>query len=157
MNAKFHIVSDLLELDLDFSLERELESVGNKIQNYLFPHVAIHIGGLPGCMAIHHQPNPRPICGRAKYAGELGCEGGKVSRLVSKAMTLPRKTREPCWFHSVLTRSISQQERLLAMCPNPPASCYSGAVCLVWLASGGVEATADSSKGISWFHAAGNC
>jgi hypothetical protein len=46
------------ERHLDLALEREFEGVGEKIENNLFPHLAIHISGLPksGVLTTSRKP-----------------------------------------------------------------------------------------------------
>src|SRR6478735_8616816 len=53
---------------LDGALERELEGVGKKIENNLFPHLAIDISGLRKRRSVHDQAQARLFDRRAEFA-----------------------------------------------------------------------------------------
>ncbi len=76
---------DFAERHLDLPFERELERVGNQVENDLFPHPAVHVHGLVQAGAIEFEPQPRLFGGRAKHAGQLHRErrqvGGQIDRL----------------------------------------------------------------------------
>src|ERR1700722_6394728 len=58
--------------DCNFSLESELEGVGNQIQNNFLPHIAIHVDRFPKIGAIHCEHQSRLVRGGTEYARQLG-------------------------------------------------------------------------------------
>ncbi len=70
-----------LHLDLDLAVERELEGIGQEIEDDLFPHVAIDIDGLGERGAIDTQAKPGLLHRRAEIRRKLGGQRGKIDRL----------------------------------------------------------------------------
>src|SRR5262245_40229123 len=52
--------------DFDLALERELEGIGNEIEDNLFPHLAIDIGRLGERRTVDVEPQPCLLDGRTK-------------------------------------------------------------------------------------------
>ena len=74
----------LCAADRDLALEGELEGVRDQIEDDLLPHVAIDIGRLGERRAVDVEPQSGRLDGRAKDAGKLRRESGKVGRLVGR-------------------------------------------------------------------------
>ena len=72
------------ELDPDLALEGELERVGEKIEDELFPHVPVDVDGLVEGGAGDDEPQSGLVHGRAEVGGELGRESRQIRRLVAR-------------------------------------------------------------------------
>src|ERR1700754_1576826 len=70
-DRQFHVFRGLAQLDFNRSRQRELESVGNKIKNYLFPHVRIDIDGFVQTRTIDNEIDAGSFASRTKVAREL--------------------------------------------------------------------------------------
>ena len=68
----------------DLPLEGELEGVGEEVQDDLLPHVAVHVHRLGQRRAVHDQPQPGLLAGRAEVAGQLRGQRRQVGRLVDR-------------------------------------------------------------------------
>src|SRR5262249_48839462 len=80
-NRQLDAVASAPQADLDFALERELESVREKIQNDLLPHVAVDVDRFGERLAIDDQRKTGAFDGRPEHARELGGCRGKICRL----------------------------------------------------------------------------
>src|SRR5204863_6750482 len=67
--------------DDDLTIERELESVGNEIENDRFPHFAIDKDRLRQPRTSDDEAQPGGLAQRAEIARKLTGELGKVGRL----------------------------------------------------------------------------
>ena len=67
--------------DANLALERELERVGQQVEDDLLPHVAIDVDRLRQRRAGHDEPQPGFLDRRAEHAGELGGDAGEVHGL----------------------------------------------------------------------------
>ena len=80
-DGQLHRAADGPQADGDLPLEGELEGVGEQVQDDLLPHVAVHVDRLGQRRAVHHQPQPGLLAGRAEVAGELRGQRRQVGRL----------------------------------------------------------------------------
>ena len=69
---------------VDLSLERELQGVGEQIQNDLLPHVAIHEDRLGDWLAFHREAQTGVLHRRIERAGDFRREGGQVGGLIRR-------------------------------------------------------------------------
>src|SRR5687768_17156032 len=70
--------------DLDGSLERELECVGEKIQHDLLPHLPIDVDLVGQRIAAYDELEPRALDSSAEEQREIGRARGKVDRLKAR-------------------------------------------------------------------------
>ncbi len=66
----------------DLPFEGELEGVREEVEDDLLPHLPVDVHRLRERRGVHHQPQPRPLDGRAEGARQLHGVGGEVRRLV---------------------------------------------------------------------------
>ena len=69
------------ERDSNLALERELQGVGEQVEDDLFPHVAIDMDRLGQRRTLHHELEARLVGRGAKHAGEVGGERRQVGGL----------------------------------------------------------------------------
>src|SRR5262249_41244149 len=81
-DAQYGEVGLTLDRDPDLALERELERVGEKIEDDLLPHVAIDEHLFRKLLTIDVQPKPGFLYGRSEYARELSRERRQVRRFI---------------------------------------------------------------------------
>src|SRR5580693_10090371 len=68
-DTQFHYAVHRLQCEVNLSLERELQGVGEKIQDDLLPHVAIHVYRLREWLACDRKPQTRVFHRRIERAG----------------------------------------------------------------------------------------
>src|ERR1700752_2933527 len=67
--------------DRDFALERELERVGEKIQDDLLPQAGIDEARLADWVAFSGELQAGAVHRRTEHAGDVRCEPGQIRRL----------------------------------------------------------------------------
>jgi hypothetical protein len=83
-HAELDVAHVRAEPDLDLALERELERVREKVQNDLFPHVAVDKDGLRHGLAVDRERETHPLDRRTEHARELRGFQGEIRRFVAR-------------------------------------------------------------------------
>ncbi len=83
-HRKLHAIAEPSQRDGDFTVEGELERVGQEIEDDLLPHVPVHVHGLGQRRAVEDEPQAGFLDRRSEHAGELGGRRGEVGRLVGR-------------------------------------------------------------------------
>ena len=91
---QFHGLPCRAQGDRDLAGEGELEGVGQEVEDDLLPHVPVDVDGLGQRRAVHDEPQPGPLAGRAEVAGEVGGHRGQVGGLVHRLHAARLDARE---------------------------------------------------------------
>jgi hypothetical protein len=81
-DRKLEVAVFLSQGHLNGALERELEGVGEKIENNFFPHLAVDVSELCKRGSVHDQPQARLFDRRAEFARKVRSELRKIGRLI---------------------------------------------------------------------------
>src|ERR1700756_1507494 len=110
-NSQFCEVSNSMYADFDFSIECELEGVGDQVKDDLLPHVAVNINWLTQARAIRHQPQTCFIRSGSEHTRQLRRETRQVCGLINGF-------DPPCLDAGKVQQSIHQpqQPRTIAIC-----------------------------------------
>ena len=93
-DLQFHGAVHKLQRDRHLALERELESVGEKIQHDLLPHAAIDEDSVRDWLAFHGVLQAGAVHCRAEHAGDVRREAGQIRRLINRLHASGLETRE---------------------------------------------------------------
>src|SRR5690242_15500757 len=83
-DSAIFVLVDFTKPDFDPSFEGEFERIRDKIENDLFPHVAIDEHRLGKLRAVHDELEPGPFGCSAKNASKVGGEAGQIGGFVSR-------------------------------------------------------------------------
>ena len=110
----------------DLAFERELEGVGQQVENDLFPHLPIDVGRLRQRRAIDRETDAGALAGRAEIARQVGRQRGKVGRLVGGLRAPRLDAREVEQRVDELEQPLAVALRHGRAAPGSPAACSFG-------------------------------
>src|SRR5437660_158128 len=83
-HRKLYSVSSPADANYNASLKREFESIGEKIQHDLLPHVAVYVHSFRNGLAFNRKCQPRLLHRRSEDAADLLSERAQVDRLIHR-------------------------------------------------------------------------